>query len=276
MEQSNPTIAVIIATYKRKDGSTPEILKRAIDSLKEQTYKNYKIFLMGDDYEDQKEFNSFKSLFPKGKHHIENLSPSVERTKYKVPSKELWAVGGTTPINTGISRALEQGINYICMLDHDCIYYPNHLELISKAIKITNSPFIITKGVYTDPYERTAVIPQETDYPDLSVNLNSYYKLTSEVHAYPFIPTQCRFMKLAVCMDVSRIKLRFRDVLKETGTLAAGDADLWNRIGTLMLPVQNVTPRRNIEITPPELELGIFIDETTCSNFDEGYAQTNS
>ena len=149
------------------------------------------------------------------------------------------------------------------MLDHDCIFYPDHLELISKAISITNSPFIITKGSYTNPHNHTEIIPKISNYPILSINPNSYYSITPDIKAYPFLPSQCKFMKLAVCMDMSRIPIRFRDALEETGTIAAGDADMWNRVRELM----------KTSVIP---EVGIFVDKETCSNFDEGYAQTNS
>jgi len=275
-------IAVLTNTYQRGDGSTPTVLKRAIESLKAQTHTDYKLFLIGDHYTNQKEFDSFKSFLPKGKYYMENLPFSPERERYKNPSKELWAGGGTNAINYAIDKALEQGFQYVALLDHDDMWYPNHLELISKAISITNSPFIITKGVYTNPQKHTRIIPSQGSYDDLSVNINGYYNITPEIKAYPFIPIQCVFMKLSVCMDMSRINLRFRDVFYETGKIEAGDADLWNRIGNLMHPYvekERIGLRRTIEeifhITPPQLDLGIFIEEVTCSNFEEGYAQNN-
>ena len=268
--------AVITATYQRSNGSSPEILSRAIDSLRSQNHQDFKLFLIGDHYEDNKEFKSFSKLLPKQQIYTENLPFSPERKKYKNPSKELWACGGTSAINRGIEVALEQGFTHITLLDHDDIWYPNHLELINKAVELTNSPFIITKGVYTNPQKQTATIPKKENYPSLSIHLNSYYQMTPEVKIYPFIPKQCLFMKLSVCMDMSRIKLRFRDVLEETGTLGAGDADMWNRIGGLMLTKQNVLARRQVEILPPLLDLGIFIEEVTCSNFEEGYSQTQN
>ena len=274
-------IAVLTNTYQRGDGSTPSVLKRAIESLKAQTHTDYKLFLIGDHYTDQKEFDSFKSFLPNKKYYMENLPFSPERERYKNPSKELWAGGGTNAINYAINKALEQGFQYVALLDHDDIWYPNHLELINKAIEITSSPFIITKGIYTNPKKRTSTIPSKQAYNELSINPNSYYHITSEIKAYPFIPVQCLFMKLSVCMDISRINLRFRDVFYETGKIEAGDADLWNRIGKLMyssIKTEQIGLRRTKEITchtPPQLDLGIFIEEVTCSNFEEGYAQNN-
>lgn len=274
-------IAVLTNTYQRGDGSTPLVLKRAVESLKAQTHTDYKLFLIGDHYTDQKEFDSFKFFLPKGKYYMENLPFSPERERYKNPSKELWACGGTNAINYAIDKALEQGFQYVALLDHDDMWYPNHLELVNKAIEVTNSPFIITKGIYTNPHKHTSTIPKECDYVDLSINPNSYYHITSEIKAYPFIPIQCLFMKLSVCMDMSRISLRFRDVFHETGRIEPGDADLWNRIGKSMCSstkIEQIGLKRVTKIinhTPPQLDLGIFIEEVTCSNFEEGYAQNN-
>ena len=50
--------AVITATYQRANGSTPEVLTRAINSLKEQKHQDFKLFLIGDGYDDNKEFKS--------------------------------------------------------------------------------------------------------------------------------------------------------------------------------------------------------------------------
>jgi glycosyltransferase involved in cell wall biosynthesis len=48
-------IGIVIATYRKLDGSTYDHLKKALESIKNQTYKNYKVFLIGDDYTDNNE-----------------------------------------------------------------------------------------------------------------------------------------------------------------------------------------------------------------------------
>ena len=54
--------AVITATYQRSNGSSPEVVTRAIDSLRKQKHQDFKLFLIGDCYDDDKEFQSFKKL----------------------------------------------------------------------------------------------------------------------------------------------------------------------------------------------------------------------
>ena len=46
---------IIMVTYQRGDGKTPEYIKEAIDSVKSQKHKNWKIYLIGDDYDDNDE-----------------------------------------------------------------------------------------------------------------------------------------------------------------------------------------------------------------------------
>ena len=52
-------IGIVISTYQRPDGRTPELLSRCLNSVKDQKYQNYKVFLIGDKYEDNDEFNTF-------------------------------------------------------------------------------------------------------------------------------------------------------------------------------------------------------------------------
>ena len=52
----DPRVCVIIATYYRKDGSTKKLLSRALKNLEAQTYKNFKLFVIGDHYDDNDEF----------------------------------------------------------------------------------------------------------------------------------------------------------------------------------------------------------------------------
>ena len=59
--------AVTIATYQRKDGKTPELLKRALDSVFNQTHQDFRIFIVGDNYEDTNEFNQIVSQYPQDK-----------------------------------------------------------------------------------------------------------------------------------------------------------------------------------------------------------------
>ena len=64
-------LSVVISTYMRADNKSPFFLKRAIDSVFSQTHKDFKIFLIGDRYENQDEINNLVSNYPQDKLYFE-------------------------------------------------------------------------------------------------------------------------------------------------------------------------------------------------------------
>ena len=133
------TIGVLIATYQRIDGTTSKYLETALKSIKNQTYNDYKVFLIGDKYENNEEFEVLaKSIIPKEKIFWKNLEFAKERDKYPLGDLKLWCAGGVNASNFGISQALNEKIDYLCHLDHDDWWEPNHLAEIFSAIKKHN------------------------------------------------------------------------------------------------------------------------------------------
>lgn len=49
-------LGIVIATYQKSDDSTPFLLKRAIESIKNQTHQDYLLIIIGDKYENNNEF----------------------------------------------------------------------------------------------------------------------------------------------------------------------------------------------------------------------------
>lgn len=257
-------IAIVTATYQRGDGRTPEVLKRAIQGIKDQSFKDWKFFLIGDAYENQDEFDSFSSLLPPSKIYTENLPVSVEREKYP-PGKDRWHVSGITPVNIGIERALEQGYDYVALLDHDDIWFSDHLHLMNQAIKTTGSPFIFPRGYYNPEGGKDAIgIPTVNfnvkKFDELIINKHQPINIYHGIRAYPCYPTDSSFLKTSVCLNCRIIKLRMRDCLEETGVGYVGDADWWLRIRK--------------EMIEKKYKPALFIDHITCANIEEGYSKT--
>ena len=205
-------LGIVIATYQKSDGSTPSFIKRAINSIKNQTHKDYTLIIIGDKYEDNIEFESIcndKDL--EGKIHYVNLPNAKERDKYPAGSKELWSAGGVNARNYGVNFGLELGLTYICHLDHDDYWHSQHLEIINYTIEETkDASFINTCSTYFNSYLPTI-------------------ELTNEI-----IPSQVKpggFIHSSVCINHKDIPLKYRDVYEETGKEFAADADLWGRIG---------------------------------------------
>lgn len=207
-------LGILITTYQKLDGSTPSLLKRAIDSIKNQTHQDYTLIIIGDKYEDNNEFESIcndKDL--EGKIRYINLPQAKERDKYPIGSKELWSAGGVNARNIGIDICLESDIDYVCHLDHDDYWHPQHLEVINYAIEETkDAAFINTCSTYFNIHLPKVELTNEV--------------ILSHEHIKPgnLVPS-------SVCINYKMIPLRYRDVFEETGKENAADADLWTRIG---------------------------------------------
>ena len=222
-------IGIIIPTYQRADGTTLKYLQRALNSIKNQTYSDYKVFLIGDKYENKEEFiNISTSIIPKEKIFSINLSHAKERDKYPLGGKNLWCSGGVNANNYGIELCLKENINHICHLDHDDWWESNHLEEISKLIN--NYFFITTKSNHIN----NQILPKE--------------------YSIPYYPKSGDIVHSAICINFSKTNLRYRDVFEETGKVYPADADLWNRISDFMKNTNNK---------------GIVIDKITCNHITE-------
>ncbi len=130
--RTNIRFGIIVATYKRSDGTTPMRLQEALQSIKNQSYQNYKIYLMGDDYESDNEIKPLVESFEYSKIVYENLELPGERIRFR--GADLWHSGSDVAANIAIDKAVRDGVNFICRLDHDDIWLPNHLEYMAKAI----------------------------------------------------------------------------------------------------------------------------------------------
>jgi glycosyltransferase involved in cell wall biosynthesis len=209
-------IAIVIATYQRNDNTTPEYLSRALTAIKNQTYQEYKVFLIGDKYENEIEFNTLAtSIISEDKIYHENLPTAVERDRYPAGGMPLWRCGGVNARNYGIDMAIAHGYDYVCHLDHDDYWDINHLELISTVIAHdANFAFIHTQSTYLN-----GILP------------NTEQSLT----VVERLPIPCQLIHSSVCINYKLITLRYRDTFHETGIPNASDADLWERISMFII-----------------------------------------
>ena len=75
-------LAIVTATYWKLDGSTKNDLKRTLESVKNQSYQDYKLFLIGDNYSDHKELIELSQIIDPNKLCVINLPEAKERIKY--------------------------------------------------------------------------------------------------------------------------------------------------------------------------------------------------
>lgn len=206
-------IAIVITTYQKEDGQTPALLTRTLEHIKNQSFQDYKVFLIGDKYEDEEEFNRLASIIDPEKMYSENLPYAAEREKYT--GTALWCTGGVNARNHGISVALSQGFSYIANSDHDDFWEPNHLEEIHK--KIEEGYFLIgTICKYLHQFLVPSYIAEDTEFYPV---LGDYSKTI--IHS-------------ASCLDYSKTSIRYRNRVDEDGSEEASDLRFWADIAEFM------------------------------------------
>jgi len=227
-------LAIITPTYRKLDGSTYTHLRNALESIKNQTHQDYKLFLIGDDYTDNDELMELSKIITSEKIYVENLPVAIERLKFiegAYSKFDLWRTGGVNAMNTAIIKALEEGYEYICHLDHDDLFLENHLEIISECIEKTGSNFITTK-------------------------CGCYPNITPVKYYTNYRPVPSRLYKVGCCVNHKYFEnILFKNLIEEEGRSYAADADLWIRISKIL-------SNKN--------EYGIFINETTCRHINGG------
>ena len=207
------TLGITIHTYQRADGQTPKLLTRAIQSIVNQSYQNFKIFIVGDKYEDNEEFENIIRFFGIGDKLVyENLSFAHERDKYLgVNNVALWNCGGANALNHANNLAKSHGITKVCHLDHDDVWLPNHLESIYKAILEKENPaFIHTLSQYLN----NPVFPQ----------------MIWDGKVIEHYPSYCNLIHSSVYYDLEQIHFSYRDMYEEMGIIFPSDGDMWERI----------------------------------------------
>lgn len=208
------TLAVTIHSYQRPDGQTPRLLLRALQSVANQTYQDFVIYLVGDHYENYAEFESIAHSILSIQNRIAvcNLAEAVERDKYlNINNIALWNCGGANALNFANELARRYGFSKVCHLDHDDVWLPNHLELIAKTIREKNSPaFIHTLSQYL----------HHPVFPSFEPN--------GEIIEH--YPSYCNLVHSSIYMDLDQLPLKYRDLWSEENRYFPSDGDMWERV----------------------------------------------
>lgn len=141
-------IAVTIPTYKRRDGSAPQHIEKLFDCLSQQTFKDFTVYLVGDYYQDESEFESF------GKDYhgqlVKTNSPLHARD-HGLTSMQLWQCGGTHSIALGYKMAVDDGATLVLMMDDDDYWKPTHIQQIVEACRASSKPSAFTTKAFIEP-----------------------------------------------------------------------------------------------------------------------------
>jgi hypothetical protein len=211
-------LGIGIATFRRDDGLSEFFLSRALNCVRYQTHQDYKVFLIGDKYDNDAEFHRLADLIPADKIYQENLPVAVEREKYTWEMKQLSCSGGVNAYNRAIEVALSHGYDYLCHLDHDDYWAPDHLEAINWAIESMGYPSVV----------HTCAKFANHIWPDGVTQILPNIPLTGLI--YEGRPQPCNVVHSTICMNHRQIPLRYRDVYAETGQIVEADIDMWLRL----------------------------------------------
>lgn len=228
--------AITISTYYRRDGRSSFFLKRALESISNQTYQDYKIFLIGDRYENNEEFNEICESFKHPeKIYYKNLDVAEERDKYD-NKLLIWKYGGVNSYNTAIEKSIEEGFKYICHLDHDDYWENNHLEVIKKAFEVTECSWLCTYATYREG--GLPVIDCNEDYCQ-------YY------------PKEGNVTHSSVCVNFDKVPIKYSKYdNQDPNVCKPADAIMWEN-------VTNHCMENNLKC--------IFVNSLTCHTEPDGY-----
>jgi len=166
-------IAIIIPTYYRKDKSSINNIRKLLDSINDQLYKYFHIFLIGDNYEHPQEIIALLE-----NHNLKNkitfYNNPVSFRSYKFMRKQnYWAFGGSHALLYGVTRAIKEGYDYYAHIDDDDTWLPNHLSEITTYIrKFPLGDFYFTQSKYCKHH----LLPGKI-YPRNEINYNIFKPL---------------------------------------------------------------------------------------------------
>ena len=192
MINNNIKVAVCTQSYYRKDGSTKKCLEDMFRMLECQTYKNFKVFITGDNYNPEDEFIAACKNY-KGEIYIANNNHSFRELDLG-PIKNYWSCGGLLAAYNSYVKAKEEGYDIALMLDDDDYWYNYYIKnVVDNFIKYPETAFMITKSEYCGGFLPKTVPQVNTIY------YNNY------------IPRQCDSVRSA---SVHNLNIIYNDVKK--------------------------------------------------------------
>lgn len=147
---------ISMSTYRRRNGTTFASISQTIQKLLAQTYTNWKLYLVGDHYEDDEEFEKIVRLLPPHKVRAHNMPFAWERDnpdKADSTTTSLWFVAGCGAINTSLDLieqdATGDSSEVIVHLDDDDLWTNNHLQVLAETYaQFPQAVCVFTRGTY--------------------------------------------------------------------------------------------------------------------------------
>jgi len=147
-DNTNPKVSVVIPTHNR-----PELLKRAIKSVLNQTYQDFEIIVVDD-----------------GDVSVEDVVKSFSNSRVKYIKHKIPHQGGSAARNTGIKASKGE---YIAFLDDDDEWLPKKLEIQMKKFEKTGEDvgfcFSAVRNILDDREENSEVPEGIANYYELAL-----------------------------------------------------------------------------------------------------------
>lgn len=202
---------VIITTYWRANNSTFGLIKRAIENLNKQRYKNWDLMIVGDVYEKLDEFEQMPSLLHPD-HKCLIFNNNLTERMFIRNKSQLWNVAGANSMNYGLDKAQELGYTYYCHLDDDDFWTDDHLLLLAHYYKLNPSAVCVyTRG--THPSMGKVPVREVT-----AICLNNRK------------PTPCDVIHSSVSFRLDALPYRYATAHREDQIRGPSDAIMWARI----------------------------------------------
>ena len=202
------TFGIVIPTYWRPDGSTAGQLALCLNAVLNQSFENWKVYLIGDHYEKDEEFWELASIIPDEKLFAVNLPVADERERLGLRGEELWHCGGVSAVNYGLEQQRKDGISVTCHLDDDDCWLAEHLETLFQAY----SDFPKSVFVYTSAWQGGREYPP-TKFQIMTCDNARIDGGGALIHS-------------SASWELDQIPFTYRQT-----THCGADNDLWDRIG---------------------------------------------
>ncbi len=207
---SEPLVSVVITSYNRFDS-----LQNSINSVLQQDYENFEIFVVNDDSDDER-------------YYEKNFNKKVKFIHINRSDTPDWG-GSRQPLrNLGVKEANGK---YVAFLDDDDIWMPNKLSEQIKSMEEKKFKFSSTEGFYGKGFYK-----KDNTYPLYNKNrwkkfikrkylFTKYFKISSfpEVWTYDFI----KIHNCIICSSVIIERELYEKLGGFRGISKNSDYDLW-------------------------------------------------
>ena len=236
---------IIMATYdigssrvnktRAKHMDTPNVLGDALKSIKGQKFKNWKLYITADKYDDDKEIVSImKEHIPDSQIEYKNRSTPGERDNKKWTTKQIRFTAGCAAANDCLNMAKKDGCDYIVKLDHDDKWAPNHLELLAKAYsQFPDLGFVFTrskKKVTAHNTKKTVFMQPQKDGIEMDLNNKGYGDNDTAHSATSWRPSITGDLRYRNPDEQKNTAPKLKGAPSNSGGILPGDWDMFKRV----------------------------------------------